>query len=78
MRSTEALAIVKTIVQLGCNMKLEVTAEGVEDDEQLTMLQMLGCTEVQGYLISEPIEPAMFKRFVKSQHGSSLFRHLLG
>jgi EAL domain-containing protein (putative c-di-GMP-specific phosphodiesterase class I) len=31
------------------------TAEGVETREQFEWLRDLGCTEVQGYLISRPV-----------------------
>jgi len=30
------------------------TAEGVETREQLDLLRVLGCTEMQGYLFSKP------------------------
>ncbi|MEB3161774.1 MAG: EAL domain-containing protein [Prochlorothrix sp.] len=53
-------AIVSTIVALGQGLGLEVVAEGVETPEQLACLQHLGCTEVQGYLLSAglPVEEA--------------------
>lgn len=53
-------AIVSTIVALGQGLGLEVVAEGVETPEQLACLQHLGCTEVQGFLLSAglPVEEA--------------------
>lgn len=62
-RDPNALAIVKTIVQLGRNLDLVVTAEGVEDRFQLETLRELGCAEVQGYLISRPVDAASFETF---------------
>nr|WP_318290142.1 GGDEF domain-containing phosphodiesterase [Paraburkholderia sp. BL8N3] len=61
-----ALAIVKTIVQLGRNLSLAVTAEGVENSEQLEMLRQLGCAEIQGYMISRPVDAASFIAFCQS------------
>jgi EAL domain-containing protein (putative c-di-GMP-specific phosphodiesterase class I) len=47
-------AIVRTILDLGRHMKLQVIAEGVETDAQLIYLQQFGCTLVQGYVVSKP------------------------
>jgi EAL domain-containing protein (putative c-di-GMP-specific phosphodiesterase class I) len=35
-----------------------VVAEGVETLEQLKIIQSLGCNEIQGYLISRPLQAA--------------------
>ncbi|MBT9505594.1 EAL domain-containing protein [Rhodoferax sp.] len=48
-------AIVKTIIDLGCQMDLEVIAEGVEAAPQLAILQQSGCILIQGYLIDRPL-----------------------
>jgi EAL domain-containing protein (putative c-di-GMP-specific phosphodiesterase class I) len=37
-------------------LALKVVAEGVEDQQQLDFLEAEGCDEVQGYLISRPME----------------------
>ena len=36
-------------------MNLNVVAEGVETEDQLKALQMLGCQEIQGFLVSQPM-----------------------
>jgi diguanylate cyclase (GGDEF)-like protein/PAS domain S-box-containing protein len=56
----DSVAIVKTIIQLGRNLDLFVTAEGVETPEQLDTLKALGCDEVQGYLIGKPLSADEF------------------
>jgi len=58
-----ALAIVKTIVQLGRNLDLSITAEGVENAQQLGILRELGCEEAQGYLFSRPVDAPSFEAF---------------
>ena len=48
-------AIVRTILDLGRHMNLQVIAEGVETDAQLAYLEQFGCSLVQGYLLSRPL-----------------------
>ncbi|MCU1394505.1 MAG: hypothetical protein JWM34_2933 [Ilumatobacteraceae bacterium] len=48
-------ALVRTIIAMGASLGLDMVAEGVETTDQLRVLQELGCTKVQGYLISRPI-----------------------
>ena len=52
------VAIVATILSMARNLGLEVIAEGVENDTQLTHLRNAHCTEYQGYLLSRPVPPA--------------------
>ena len=51
-------AIVKTIVELGRHMQLDVIAEGVESEAQLAVLQQSGCSLIQGFLLSRPLSLA--------------------
>lgn len=48
-------AIVRSIIDLGRHMKLDVVAEGVETDAQLLYLAQFGCSFMQGYLLSRPL-----------------------
>lgn len=50
-----ALAIAKTIIELGHNLHLSVTAEGVETPEQARVLESLGCDEAQGFWFGHPV-----------------------
>ena len=47
-------AIVRTILALGSNLGLAVTAEGVETQEQRDALLRMGCQKFQGYLFAQP------------------------
>jgi len=51
----EALAIVKTCIILGHELKMKIVAEGVETAEQLELLRQMNCDIAQGYFISRPI-----------------------
>jgi diguanylate cyclase (GGDEF)-like protein/PAS domain S-box-containing protein len=48
-------AIVRSAVELGHNLGLTVTAEGIEDEEIFEALANLGCDFGQGYFISKPV-----------------------
>ncbi len=48
-------SIIRSIVDLGRAMNMVVTAEGVETNEQISLLANIGCDELQGYLMSKPV-----------------------
>ena len=54
--SNYGMNIVRTICGLAKDMGLTVVAEGVEKEEQLEKLIQIGCTKVQGYLFSRPVD----------------------
>ncbi|MBI5921628.1 MAG: EAL domain-containing protein [Betaproteobacteria bacterium] len=56
VKSKENLEIVRAIMGLAKILNMEVIAEGVETQQQMTLLRELGCRYVQGYLISRPAE----------------------
>ena len=47
--------IVRTLIELAHTLRLEVTAEGVEDDSALSVLESFGCDSAQGYLLGRPM-----------------------
>lgn len=52
--SAEDEIIVRSIIDLGHNLGLKVTAEGVEDEAALEILRRYGCDKTQGFLFSRP------------------------
>jgi diguanylate cyclase (GGDEF)-like protein len=58
----DSRAIVRAVADLGRNLSMTVTAEGVETDQQLEQVRILGCTEMQGYLFSQPLPAAEIHR----------------
>ena len=52
--------IVRSVVDLGLNLGLDVVAEGVENERVWRILRQMGCTQVQGYYLTRPIPAADF------------------
>jgi EAL domain-containing protein (putative c-di-GMP-specific phosphodiesterase class I)/GGDEF domain-containing protein len=48
--------IVRTLTGMAQQLGLQVVVEGVENDEQLTLLRSLQCESVQGYLFAYPLD----------------------
>ena len=57
-------AIVGSMVALAHELRMRVVAEGVESNSQLDILAAMGCDEVQGYLLSHPLDPGAFAELV--------------
>lgn len=59
-------AIVSAIIVMGIALRLNVVAEGVETDAQLTYLLEHGCISFQGYLFGRPVPFAQFEQSLES------------
>ncbi len=53
-QDADVAAIVTSIVSLGRSISVDVTAEGVETKEQVTLLRAAGCSIVQGFRFGAP------------------------
>jgi diguanylate cyclase (GGDEF)-like protein len=60
--ATGGLTLVSVIINLARALKLNTVAEGVETDEQLRQLRLLGCDEMQGYLFGKPVPVENFEQ----------------
>lgn len=67
MEDSNNAAIVSTITSMAHHLKLKVTAEGVENKEQLQFLRQQRCHEAQGYLFSKPVKAEEFELFFLKQ-----------
>jgi diguanylate cyclase (GGDEF)-like protein len=56
--------IVRSTIDLGHNLGLQVVAEGVENQEILDALRKLGCDVAQGFHIGRPMARAEFERWI--------------
>jgi diguanylate cyclase len=54
-RNADSMAIVRAVIALGHSLRITVTAEGVETERQLALLQSENCDQVQGYLLGRPV-----------------------
>ena len=73
--STENQAIVRAIISLARDLKMRITAEGVENEQQAAVLAGMGCTEVQGFLYSRPVPASeLAKKEALTRAGSNVLQ----
>jgi EAL domain-containing protein (putative c-di-GMP-specific phosphodiesterase class I) len=65
LHDENATTIVRSTIDLGHSLGLEVVAEGVEDDETWALLADLGCDLAQGYALSRPMPAQELLRWAK-------------
>ncbi len=70
---TQDAAIIQAIISLAHSLDLKVIAEGVETEQQKQFLISLDCDLMQGYLVSRPLAPADFTKFLRRYHKQQLF-----
>ncbi len=59
--------IVATIIDMGRSLNMDVVAEGVEAEEQLSFLKTLQCNYVQGLLFGDPMSADSFEALLTAQ-----------
>ncbi|WP_440054944.1 bifunctional diguanylate cyclase/phosphodiesterase [Pseudoalteromonas sp. T1lg65] len=57
-------AIAELVISLGRHLGLKTIAEGVETEEQMGVLEKLGCDEVQGFLLAKPMPEQQLLSFL--------------
>ena len=67
--------ITRATIELGHRLGMKVTAEGVEDEESLSLLAEYGCDTAQGYFISRPVDRIGFIRFLETSPFGAKNKH---
>ncbi|MDQ3867571.1 MAG: EAL domain-containing protein [Actinomycetota bacterium] len=65
--SSSHAVIVRSTIDLGRNLGLEVVAEGVETADVLEALRALGCDAAQGYFLSRAVPPADLAEWLRAR-----------
>jgi len=61
------LMLIKSIINLGKSLNIEVLAEGVETIEQINVLKQYGCQSFQGFYFSKPLDKHALVRYLQKQ-----------
>jgi diguanylate cyclase (GGDEF)-like protein/PAS domain S-box-containing protein len=64
--SVQSAALVRTLVQLGEALGLDIVAEGIERPDQLRTLREAGCPKAQGFLFAQPMPKEKIDRLLRS------------
>jgi EAL domain-containing protein (putative c-di-GMP-specific phosphodiesterase class I) len=64
--SGESLIVVRSIIDLGHALGLTCTAEGVEHEDVLSILNKYGCDYAQGHHIGHPMEPEALESWLET------------
>jgi EAL domain-containing protein (putative c-di-GMP-specific phosphodiesterase class I) len=60
-------AVIETLLALGQGLALDVVVEGIEYTAQLDWLRRMGCSFVQGYLLSTPVDAGAIAALLEQQ-----------
>ena len=66
LRQPSALRLVQGTIAMADALGLKVTAEGIEDENQVSVLRLAGCSFFQGFLFSKPVEARQITAMVAS------------
>lgn len=74
-----ARTLVEQICNVGQRFNLRTVGVGVETESQRQILEDLGCTDAQGYLLSEPVPLESFQKFLaKARHENQKKENIAG
>ena len=75
--SADSMTIVSTIISLAHALNLKVIAEGVDVEEQRTVLRQLKCDEMQGYLFSRPVPASEVEALLAAERSGRMRARLV-
>jgi EAL domain-containing protein (putative c-di-GMP-specific phosphodiesterase class I) len=64
-RQEKMQKMINGMIQFGKSLDFQVTAEGVETNEQLEMLRVMDCDSIQGFIIGHPMEATELEKWLK-------------
>lgn len=70
--SEDQSILVASLVDLAKKLRLEVVAEGVEEQTQVDFLRGTGCDQIQGFFYSKPLKPAELEAWVAEREEARL------
>jgi len=78
--SAETVTMLRTMIRMGRQLNLEIIAEGVEEEDQLNLLQRMRCQNAQGYLFSRPVDAETASAVLAdwSRHGRPVVAAIVG
>lgn len=74
----EARQVIEAIIAIAKSFELDVIAEGVETQEELSVVRALGCNRAQGYLIARPLAPEDVLEFINGYDKTLSFSAEMG
>lgn len=69
--------IVQSVVTIGRGLGMDIVAEGVETEFEALMMTKLGCTELQGYYFSKPVDADRMVDLLRTFQPECLSRSLM-
>ncbi|MCF4096978.1 putative bifunctional diguanylate cyclase/phosphodiesterase [Maritalea mediterranea] len=61
--NAKAMQVISTIIALGHSLEMRVTAEGVETESQVAMLNKLKCDQLQGFYLGRPAPESELEKY---------------
>jgi diguanylate cyclase (GGDEF)-like protein len=68
MKDESSLSLVEAVIRMGHSFNLNVIAEGVETEEQLTRLLSMKCDQAQGFFIKRPDDADNITQWLKEKY----------
>ena len=65
--STSSSVIVQAVILIAGSLGIKTVAEGIETEAQLKLLKLLGCNDVQGYLLGKPAPASEIGKLVEQR-----------
>jgi EAL domain-containing protein (putative c-di-GMP-specific phosphodiesterase class I) len=62
----EGETLIRTLVQLGKALSIETFAEGIEQQQELSLLKDENCDSGQGFLFARPLDAAATETFLQN------------